>query len=126
MVLVSRLFAGINNERTALFRHTDHASLWLFSIFELFVYSPLPLPPAVIQVHQAVPQLLLPVLPHLCMQMEAEEDARRLGAVVTAGHLFSSADAELASEYPELLTGFLRRLVDQKVIKPGLHLQGFA
>ena len=67
------------------------------------------------QVQQAVPQLLLPVLPHLCPLLEAEDESKRLAAVEVAGHLFSKAEADIAGEYPELLSFFLRRFLDQKV-----------
>mmetsp|Transcript_12986 Transcript_12986/g.36510 ORF Transcript_12986/g.36510 Transcript_12986/m.36510 type:complete len:1151 (-) Transcript_12986:1065-4517(-) len=66
-------------------------------------------------IHQAVPQLLLPVLPHLCPLLEAEEESKRLAAVEVTGHLFSHAEPDIAGEYPELLSFFLRRFLDQKV-----------
>lgn len=69
-----------------------------------------------LQVHEAVPQLLLPVLPHLCSQLEAEDDGKRLSAVNVVGHLFSKSESDLVGEYPELFCVFLRRFVDQKVM----------
>jgi len=66
-------------------------------------------------VHQSVPQLLLPVLPHLHPQLEADEDAVRGSAVHVVGQLFSCPQADLAVDYPELLKAFLRRFIDHKV-----------
>ena len=67
------------------------------------------------QVYQAAPQTLLPVLPHLARQLGLEDEARRLAAVDLLGPLFSIPGPQLDADNTQLFTELLRRFTDQKV-----------
>ncbi|KAK9811630.1 hypothetical protein WJX72_007291 [[Myrmecia] bisecta] len=66
------------------------------------------------QVYQICPQTLLPVLPHLMLELQVDEEAKRLAAIDLLGKLFTLPEADLDTEYAELFKEFLRRFTDQK------------
>ena len=64
------------------------------------------------ELHKLSPELLLKVLPNICVQLQAEEDDIRLKAVKLLGQLFSSPHAEYGSEFHRNFKDFLGRFVD--------------
>ncbi|GAB4821978.1 hypothetical protein N2152v2_009024 [Parachlorella kessleri] len=70
----------------------------------------------IFQLYQVVPQVLLPVLPHLGPELQVESESNRLAAVDLLGKLFSQPGrSSILQEYAELLQDLLKRLHDQKV-----------
>jgi hypothetical protein len=67
------------------------------------------------QVYQAAPQTLLPVLPHLARQLGLEDELRRLAVVDLLGPLFSISGPQLDADNAQLFSELLRRFTDQKV-----------
>ena len=60
--------------------------------------------------------MLLPVLPHMGLELQVESEPKRLAAVDLLGRLFAqSGGAELMSEYAGLVEELLKRLQDAKV-----------
>ena len=76
-----------------------------------------------IQIQEACPRLLLPVLPQLDTQLHGDSDQARLKAVRLVGKLFSHPRGDLAAQYPELLAGLMLRLKDTQVCAPSVHVQ---
>jgi hypothetical protein len=68
-----------------------------------------------LQLYQAVPQVLLPVLPHLTSELQAEEGAKRLEAVCLLGKLFSFPGNRLVCEFNDMLDALLDRYQDTQV-----------
>ena len=62
-----------------------------------------------------MPQVLLPVIPHLTAELQADNEAKRLDAVQLLGKLFSLPSSSLAADFGDVLQEFLRRYHDQKV-----------
>ena len=69
-------------------------------------------PPA--QVYRICPQALLPVLPHLERELQAEEDAKRLAAAGLVGRLFAAAGSDMDAQCASLFSEFVRRFRDLK------------
>lgn len=67
------------------------------------------------QIHLACPQTLLPVLPLLAQELQAEEESRRLEAVDLLGQLFMLPGSDMDLEYGYLFEELMRRCKDQKV-----------
>ena len=67
------------------------------------------------QIHLACPQTLLPVLPLLAQELQAEEESRRLDAVDLLGQLFMLPGSDMDLEYSYLFEELMRRCKDQKV-----------
>lgn len=62
-------------------------------------------PVAPTQVHAAVPQVLLPVLPHVRSELEcAAEEGRRARAAELMVLLMTAPDSDIAEHYPDLAT----------------------
>lgn len=55
------------------------------------------------------------MLPLLAQELQAEEEARRLGAIDLLGKLFKLPDSDMDQEYSFLFEEFIRRSKDQKV-----------
>lgn len=72
------------------------------------------------QLHAAVPQVLLPVLPQLSSELHSDDVSRRMDAVSVLGRLFSgrAAGRRLAAEYADVVESLLGRFTDQAV-RPG-------
>ena len=70
------------------------------------------------QIHLACPQTLLPVLPLLAQELQAEEEARRLEAIDLLAKLFKLPGSDMDQEYSYLFEEFVRRSKDQKVTQP--------
>ena len=66
------------------------------------------------QVYRTCPQALLPVLPHLEIELQADEDAKRLAAVGLVGRLFSVPGSDMDAQYAGLFGEFVRRFRDLK------------
>ena len=64
------------------------------------------------ELHKLSPELLLKVLPNICVQLQAEEEEIRLKAVKLLGQLFASQHAEYGSEFHRNFKDFLGRFVD--------------
>ena len=69
------------------------------------------------QIHLACPQTLLPVLPLLSQELQAEEETRRLEAIDLLAKLFKLPGSDMDQHYSYLFEEFVRRSKDQKVIK---------
>lgn len=85
------------------------------------VLLPAHLPPPLLlapplQLYEAIPTALLPVLPHLSLEIQVESDAKRLTAVELLGKIFTQRDGrEIMNEYREQADDLLKRLHDAKV-----------
>lgn len=66
------------------------------------------------QVYRICPQALLPVLPHLEIELQADEDAKRLAAVGLVGRLFAVPGSDMDAQYAGLFGEFVRRFRDLK------------
>ena len=66
--------------------------------------------------YRICPQTLLPVLPHLSSELQAEDETKRTAVTELLGRLFALPGCDMDVAYPELFDGFLRRCSDQKVI----------
>lgn len=66
------------------------------------------------QVHRICPQALLPVLPHLEIELQADEDGKRLAAVGLVGRLFAVPGSDMDAQYAGLFGEFVRRFRDLK------------
>lgn len=70
------------------------------------------------QIHETLPQTLLPLMPLLREELEAEaEGAKRSAAVDLVARLFTQhpSGAAIIEEYPALLEGLLGRVCDKEV-----------
>ncbi|KAK9820961.1 hypothetical protein WJX81_007677 [Elliptochloris bilobata] len=67
------------------------------------------------QVYRICPHALLPVLPHLENELQADEDAKRVAAVGLVGRLFSVPGSDMDAQYASLFSEFVRRFRDLKV-----------
>lgn len=70
------------------------------------------LPP---QLYMTVPQVLLPVIPHLTSELHSEDGAKRLEAATLLGRLLSLPGNRLVNEYRDVLDALLRRYSDTQV-----------
>lgn len=68
-----------------------------------------------LQLYVAVPQVLLPVIPHLTSELQAEDPGRRLAASQLLGRLLSLPGNKLVSEYKDVLEALLTRVADPEV-----------
>lgn len=69
-----------------------------------------------VQLYQVVPQVLLPVLPHLSLELQVDSDTKRGAAVELLGRLFAQpGSSEILADYSDLFRDLLKRLHDQKV-----------
>jgi sister-chromatid-cohesion protein PDS5 len=68
--------------------------------------------PLVYEAHKLANDILLRILPNICIQLQAEDLGVRLKAVKLLGQLFSSPHAEYGSEYARNFRDFLGRFVD--------------
>lgn len=66
------------------------------------------------QVYRICPQALLPVVPHLENELQADEDAKRLAAVELVGRLFALPGSDMDAQYASLFSEFVRRFRDLK------------
>jgi hypothetical protein len=62
-----------------------------------------------------VPQVLLPVIPHLTSELHSEDGAKRLEAATLLGRLLSLPGNRLVNEYRDVLDALLRRYSDTQV-----------
>lgn len=69
-----------------------------------------------VQVYQAAPQILLPVMPNVLDELRDKEDSKRMEALDLLGKLFSMKGSDACIAFPELFLEFVRRSQDQKVI----------
>ncbi|WIA29168.1 hypothetical protein OEZ86_011679 [Tetradesmus obliquus] len=77
------------------------------------------------QLYQAVPQVLLPVIPHMTSEMLAEDPGKRAEATQLVCQLFSVPGNRLVAEYGDVFDELLHRFKDAEVgIR--LHLVEFA
>ena len=60
-------------------------------------------------------QTLLPVLPKLAVELQVDDEAKRRSALELLGKLLSQPGSDIDRAYPDLLSDFLGRTVDQKV-----------
>ena len=67
-----------------------------------------------LQIYQAAPGVLTPVMPSVLDELRDQDDAKRLEALDVLGKLFSVKGSEACTAYPELFLEFLRRSTDQK------------
>jgi hypothetical protein len=67
------------------------------------------------QLYLAVPQVLLPVMPHLTSELDADSPAQRLEATQLLGRLLSLPGNKLVSEYQDVLDTLLLRYADPDV-----------
>jgi hypothetical protein len=67
------------------------------------------------QVHQACPQALLPVLPHLVSELQVEAQDRRLQAIDLLVSAFAGSDSSMDVDYSDLFEELLRRCCDKQV-----------
>ena len=58
---------------------------------------------------------MLPLIPAMTGQLQSDKESRRLAAVRLVGQLLSIEGSQLEQEAPHLATGFLGRLLDNKV-----------
>ena len=64
------------------------------------------------ELHKVSSDLLLRILPNLCIQLQLEDESVRLKAVKLLGRLFASSHAEYGSEFSRNFRDFLGRLND--------------
>jgi hypothetical protein len=62
-----------------------------------------------------VPQVLLPVIPHLTSELHSEDGAKRQEAATLLGRLLSLPGNKLVNEYRDVLDALLRRYCDVQV-----------
>lgn len=67
------------------------------------------------QLYMTVPQVLLPVIPHLTSELHSDEGAKRLEAATLLGRLLSLPGNRLVNEYKDVLDALLRRYSDTQV-----------
>lgn len=96
--------------------------LWL--LCQQMLYLSLPLGSLLVQLYQITPQVLLPVMPHLTMELQVEDESKRLEAVHLLGKLFSLPGSTLVTDYADVLDEFLKRYHDQKVLLGGRRKKG--
>ena len=68
--------------------------------------------PLIYEIHKVSPNMLLKVLPNICIQLQADEQDVRLKAVKLLGRLFASQHAEYGKEFTRNFREFLGRFVD--------------
>ena len=64
------------------------------------------------ELHKVSPDLLLRILPNICVQLQAEEGSIRLKAIRLLGRLFASPHAEYGVQFSRNFRDFLGRFVD--------------
>lgn len=69
----------------------------------------------VLQLYTTVPQVLLPVIPHLTSELHSEDGAKRQEAATLLGRLLSLPGNKLVNEYRDVLDALLRRYCDVQV-----------
>lgn len=75
------------------------------------------------QLYHSIPQVLLPVIPHLTDDLMSEEGPKRLETVRLLGQLFSMPGNKLVAEYTEVLDALLSRGCDSQVRQQhGAHM----
>lgn len=79
----------------------------------------------VVQLYQSVPQVLLPVVPHLTSELQSGDGNKRLEAVQLLCKLFSLPGSKLVSEYEDVLEALLSRYQDTKVGTKGRTLRAW-
>ena len=77
--------------------------------------------PLVFELHKISPDLLLRVLPNICVQLQAEEEDVRLKAVKLLGRLFASQQAEYGTEFSRNFRDFLKKQLLQKLRRCSGH-----
>lgn len=65
--------------------------------------------PCPLQIYQASPQVLLPILPMLSAELLSEDEAKRSATVALLVRLLCLPDSDIAEQYPELLAELLGR-----------------
>lgn len=68
--------------------------------------------PLIYELHKVSPELLLKVLPNICVQLQAEDESIRLKAVKLLGRLFASQYANYGTDFSRNFREFLGRFVD--------------
>lgn len=68
-----------------------------------------------LQLYMTVPQVLLPVIPHLTSELHSDEGPKRLEAATLLGRLLSLPGNRLVNEYKDVLDALLRRYSDTQV-----------
>lgn len=68
-----------------------------------------------LQLYTTVPQVLLPVIPHLTSELHSDDAAKRLEACQLLGRLLSLPGNKLVNEYRDVLEALLRRYADGQV-----------
>lgn len=68
-----------------------------------------------LQLYMTVPQVLLPVIPHLASELHSDEGPKRLEAATLLGRLLSLPGNRLVNEYKDVLDALLRRYSDTQV-----------
>eukprot|EP00798_Chlamydomonas_sp_ICE-L_P024089 gene24089-9663_t len=70
---------------------------------------------AILKIFGVAPQVLLPVLPHIGAELDAEEEGRRKDAVYVVIKLLEAPTSDFADQYPGILERFMKRYVDHRV-----------
>lgn len=70
-----------------------------------------------------VPQVLLPVIPHLTSELQSDDGAKRQEAVTLLSRLLSLPGNRLVNEYRDVMDALLKRYSDTQVRRPGTLLQ---
>lgn len=96
-----------------------------FPALQLALHCPLPV---CLQIHETVPQALLPVMPLLKEELEVEGD-KRSAAVDLVARLFTQHPhgSDIIEEYQELFDALLKRACDKEVssaVWAGMHAGG--
>ena len=68
--------------------------------------------PLIYELHKVSPELLLKVLPNICVQLQAEDEDIRLKAVKLLGRLFASVHASYGTDFTVNFKEFLGRFLD--------------
>ena len=68
--------------------------------------------PLIYELHKVSPELLLKVLPNICVQLQAEDEDIRLKAVKLLGRLFASVHASYGTDFTANFKEFLGRFLD--------------
>ena len=63
------------------------------------------------QLYACAPQILLPILPHVGGELDAEEERRRKDAIQLVAQLMMAPGSDVAEQHPSLLDRFLKRWV---------------
>ena len=71
--------------------------------------------PLIFELHKINPELLLRILPNVCVQLHVEDEDVRLKAVKLLGRLFASQLADYGSEFSKNFKEFLGRFGDVSV-----------